>query len=150
MFNQSTRTMYDKNEATIKNVVSEKPLRWVTNQNMTFKSYRNGDILNVQEETSLREKPTRLNYYNRQNEYTASSPYENLRMKPVMKETELIYSLESTQRTRHETDQTVTSEIQNWNPVMFELPVKHTPEEFVLGGASSRNSYRNIYTCPEK
>lgn len=150
MFNQSTRTMYDKNEETISNVVSEKPMRWVTNQNATFKSYRNGDILNVEEETNLRQQPTRLNYFNRNNRYTAVSPYDELNMKPISTETDLIYSLESKQRQRYETEKLITSEFEQWNPIIYDLPVKLTPNELVLGGSSTRNAYRNIYTCPEK
>ena len=149
MFNQQTRTMYDKNEKIIKNVVSEKPLRWVQNQNSTYKSYRNGDMRNVEEETELRQQPTRLNYFNRQNRYTAPSPYDSLNMKQIGSESKLLHSLDSKQRERYETDKSVRSDLKNWDPNVYKWKPQVTPASLTLGGESSRNGYRNIYVCPK-
>ena len=148
MFNESTRTMYDKNETIIQRVISEKPIRWITNSNTIYKSYQNTDRYNIDKDTDLRQNPTRLNYYNRYNRYT-ESPYTNLNLKPVQTESNLIHSLDTEQRQRKETDVIESSNLMNIDPNLYELQTQVFPSQMTLGGKSSRNEYRNIYLCPE-
>lgn len=140
MFNQLTSTFYDTNEHAIHNIVTTKPLQYVTNTNAAFKRY--DKIYDVNTDTTLRQQPTRLNDFYREYRSIQKSPYEVLKVKEVNDESSLIKPHVVNEKHRYETD--IQDPINNFFKLKTNTEFQGTVPK------SSRNLYKNNYVCAKK
>jgi hypothetical protein len=77
--NQNTRAMYDSVTTKNRAILTQQPLRYITDPTSEYKSYVSPVPENIDTSTDLRMKPTRLNYYNRpETELYGTAPYQTL------------------------------------------------------------------------
>jgi hypothetical protein len=63
--NKQTRALYDENISSTRNVISERPVKYVTNLLSNDRTLKQSHPKNIDKQSELRMKPTRLNYFNR-------------------------------------------------------------------------------------
>ena len=140
MFNQMTSTFYDANEHAIHNIVTSRPLQYITNTDASFKRFEKQYNVNI--DTTMRQQPTRLNEYYREYQSTQNFPYEILKVKEVNDESKLIKPPKINEKHRYETD------LQN--PINNFFKIKTNSNFNVTVPKSSRNLYKNNYVCAKK
>lgn len=146
MFRQQTRTFYDNNELKFREIIREKPMQYITTDYAA--TYRGPHFIdtkyNVNISNELREQPTRLNYFNR-NVYNPddpkNDPYGNtLLHKSINTESNLLLNGDPCDKSKiNLRNSSYNQEVNNF----FKL----TPQTGNLFPTSSRNYYRNTYTC---
>ena len=141
LFNQQTRTIDDKNEILIQTITSKEPLKFITNANTIYKGPVAKQAYSIDVDSKLREKPTQLNEFNRQNRFE-KNPYNSLKMKPVDKESVLLNN-------KHNTFERIPRCITDMDPYntstnYFGLKTTYSD---ILYSESTRNNYRNTYVC---
>ena len=77
--NQNTRAMYDAVTTKNRAIITQQPLKYITDPTGEYKSYVSPTPENIDTSSDLRMKPTRLNYYNRpETELYGTAPYQTL------------------------------------------------------------------------
>lgn len=77
--NQNTRALYDEKSTNNRAIITQQPLRYITDPTSEYKSYVSPTPENIDASSDLRMKPTRLNYYNRpETELYGTAPYQTL------------------------------------------------------------------------
>ena len=108
--NQQTRALYDKNIVQTRAAITQKPLKYMTNNFTTNRSLSEPHPEKIDHSTDLRMKPTRLNYYNRpEGELYGTAPMGALDSRSHVD----VESLLRNSVTYHECNRTVTE--RNWD-----------------------------------
>ena len=97
--NQNTRAMYDEVSTKNRAIITQQPLRYITDPTSEYKSYVSPTPENIDASNSLRMKPTRLNYFNRpETELYGTAPYQTLgHRNAVDTESALLFGSDATQ-----------------------------------------------------
>lgn len=77
--NQNTRPLYDTISTKNRTIITQEPLKYITDPTGEYKSYVSATPENIDASSELRMKPTRLNYFNRpETELYGTAPYQTL------------------------------------------------------------------------
>ena len=106
--NQNTRALYDDISTKNRAIITQQPLRYMTNPTSEYKSFVSPTPENIDTSTDLRMKPTRLNYFNRpETELYGTAPYKTLGHRNVVDvESSLYFGSSNTQCDRILTERT--------------------------------------------
>ena len=83
--NQNTRALYDDISTKNRAIITQQPLKYVTNPTSEYRTYVEPTPENIDTSTKLRMQPTRLNYFNRpEGELYGTAPYKALGHRKVV------------------------------------------------------------------
>jgi hypothetical protein len=108
LMNQNTRPMYDNVSTKNRAIITQQPLKYITDPTSEYKSYISPTPENIDMSSDLRMKPTRLNYFNRpETELYGTAPYQTLgHRNAVDTESALLFGNNYTQCDRIVTERT--------------------------------------------